>query len=412
MATDIPPPHTSTGDGNGGIAILFAGILAGVVLTGLAMVFLAESMSWDWKTLTGSESPNLIEAWRNLGLIALGVVGIGLATWRSILAHQQNQNAIAQRRISERGINVDRYQKGAQMLESDELSVRVAGIYGLRELAISDPEESYIIVQSLLCAFIREKSKIRAPRPAEDEAEGASKEPAAFEDLSPDALEALDATIALRKAIPGGRQLEAEAKWFPSLASANLSGARLYSADLSDAKLAETNLSDTILAETNLSGADLAEADLSGANLFGASLSGTDLFDANLSGADLSEADLFGAELFGANLSDAKLGGANLSGTFLFKANLSDANLSDADLSAANLFGASLSGTFLFNANLSGVNLSEVDLSTAELEDVLVDEQTVLTDIWAWADRPPVNMPPQIEAAITYRDPAERKDDD
>jgi hypothetical protein len=354
MATDIPPQNTSTGDGNGGIAILFAGILAGVVLTGLAMVFLMDSMSWDWKTLTGSESPNLVEAWRNIGFIALGIVGVGLATWRSILAHQQNQNAIAQRRISERGMNVERYQKGAQMLESDELSVRIAGIYGLRELAISDPKESYIIVQSLLFAFIREKSRARKPRPLEtdDQAEDAAEESTIYEDLSLDILEALDATKALRKAVHDARHLEKEAQWRPSLASANLSGARLVGATLPGANLIQTNLS--------------------GAILFDANLSGAILFDANLPGANLSFPDLSRAVLAGANLSGATLHCANLSGTYLRHANLSGANFSAAKLS----------------------------------------KHTDLTGIWAWADRPPRNMPPEIEAAITYRDPAERKDDD
>ena len=393
MASEPAPNKPGTNTNERAIALVFAGILAGVVIMAFALAFLLDSLSWDWKVLTGSEKPNLIEAWRNLGLIALGVVGVGLATWRSILAHQQNKNAIAQRLISERGMNVDRYQKGAQMLESEELSVRIAGIYGLRELAISDPKESYIIVQSLLFAFIREKSKARAPRPAssDDEAEAEAGTRTAHEDLGPDVSEALDATTALRKAIPDAHHLEKEAQWCPNLAAANLSGANLDKASLSNANLDDGNLSRASLFRANLAGANLIAANMSHARLLGAELPGTVLFLANLSGTEFVRANLSGTDLLH----------ANLSGAVLFRANLSGAMLEGADLSDANLDKANLSGADLGSANLSGANFSGS----------VLDEHTNLTGIWAWADRPPKNQPPEIEAAITYRDPAKRKED-
>ena len=392
MASEPAPNKPGTNTNERAIALVFVGILAGVVIMAFALAFLLDSLSWDWERLTGSQSPNLIEAWRNIGLIALGIVGVGLATWRSILAHQQNQNAVAQRRISERGMNVDRYQKGAQMLESEELSVRIAGIYGLRELAISDPKESYIIVQSLLFAFIREKSKSRAPRPAvaDDQAAGAADGHTHFEDLGPDVHEALDATKALRKAIPDAHQLEAEAEWLPNLAGANLSSARLSDANLSGANLIGADLSGAHFGSADLSGANLGYANLTGAKLFHANLSDVNLFEANLSDVNLFEANLSGASLFNANLSRAKLYYANLSGT----------SLGEADLSGAKLGFANLAG-----AHLGGADLSDADFDESEL-----DEHTDLDGIWAWADIPPKNMPPEIEAAIIYRDPSERED--
>ena len=372
MASEPAPNKPGTNTNERAIALVFAGILAGVVIMAFALAFLLDSLSWDWERLTGSESPNLIEAWRNLGLIALGVVGVGLATWRSILAHQQNKNAIAQRLISERGMNVDRYQKGAQMLESEELSVRIAGIYGLRELAISDPKESYIIVQSLLFAFIREKSKARAPRPASsnDEAEAEGGTRTTFEDLGPDVYEALGATTVLRKAIPDAHHLEKEAQWSPSLASANLSGAKL--------------------SDANLSGANLT-----GANLTHASLHRANLSEANLVAADLSHAWLVHTKLSGAHLVVAKLFHARLIGTELF---------------GTTLFEADLSGAVLVKVNLSGANVKEANFSSTIFDDNELDELTNLTGIWAWADTPPKIMPPEIEAAIIYRDPSERED--
>jgi uncharacterized protein YjbI with pentapeptide repeats len=381
MAEDIPPPHTPDPPVRDASLktpeALVWGAFLGIAAVGLVTLAASGAEIWTRDYWGGNRS----EILRNIGLLVLAVPALWLA-WRRTntasrqadIANENKETANRQQRVAERGMNVERYQKGAQMLESDELSVRIAGIYGLRELAISDPEESYIIVQSLLFAFIREKSKTRKIKQpeAEDETEGTATEPATFEDLSPDVQEALAAAIALRQAIPNARHLEAEAQWSPNLARANLFSAILDGANLSDANLKHANLSNAKLARASLSKADLDFANLSNANL--------DF--ANLSGAKLSKA----------NLSNAYLADANLSGAYLSKADLSGAYLSEADLSCANLNGA--------------------NLSTADLEDVLVDERTDLTGIWARKDRPPRNMPPEIAAAITYRDPAERKDDD
>ncbi|MHC5655998.1 pentapeptide repeat-containing protein [Stappia sp. ICDLI1TA098] len=414
MAEDTPPTHAPEPPARDTSlkapeALVWGGFL-GIAAVGLVALATSGAEIWTRDYWGGNRS----EILRNLGLLTLAVPALWLAWRRTNTASRQAETANRQQRVAERGLNVDRYQKGALMLESKELSVRIAGIYGLRELAISDPEESYIIVQSLLFAFIREKSRERALKQPEaaDEAEGAAEEHKASENLGPDVQEALTAATALPKAIPGGRQLEAEAKWSPSLASANLSGVRLVGATLPGANLAQTNLSDAFLAKINLSGADLYGANLSGARLFNANLSRARLARANLSDAGLDGANLSGARLAWANLSDAGLAETNLSGARLRRANLSGADLYRANLSGARLRRANLSGADLAEANLSGADLAEANLSTADLEDVLIDEHTKLTAIWAWTDRPPKNMPPEIETAIKYRDPAERKDDD
>lgn len=322
MASEPASNKPGTNTYERAIALVFAGILAGVVIMAFALAFLLDSLSWDWERLTGSESPNLIEAWRNLGLIALGVVGVGLATWRSILAHQQNQNAIAQRRISERGMNVDRYQKGAQMLESEELSVRIAGIYGLRELAISDPKESYIIVQSLLFAFIREKSKSRAGKPItpNENFDGAGYRLTFYEDLSPDVYEALGATTALRKAIPDAHRLEREAQWLPDLRSANLADAELARTDLSYADLSNAILIGANLSRAILISAVFGDAKLNQAKLDLANMTGGILYRADLRGADLWQCNVTGADFWRVTI-DAK---TNLDGIWAWSPRVPD----------------------------------------------------------------------------------------
>jgi hypothetical protein len=354
MVKDTVPGSRRPPNANGGIGLVFAGLLAGMVVTAFSIVFIVESLSWDWQRLTGSEAPNLIEAWRNIGLIALGAVGLGVATWRSIIAHRQNQNAVEQRRISERGLNVDRYQKGALMLESPELSVRIAGIYGLRELAMSDPDESYILVQSLLFAFVREKSKSRAlKQPVSSEiAENADGTDSIFEEPAADLNEALRVAQALRTMVPAAGQLEDTVAWLPDLTDANLSGPEIYITNLSNASLGESNLSGVVLINSRLSG----------------------------------------SFCLGTNFSSAQFVRADFSGSFLYKADLSSVNIVYADIRDANLS----------YANISGANI----------EDVGTNVHTEFFRIWAWADRPPRNMPPEIEAAIIYLDPTERKDGD
>lgn len=372
MASEPASNKPGTNTNERAIALVFAGLLAGVVIMAFALAFLLDSLSWDWERLTGSERPNLIEAWRNLGLIALGVVGVGLATWRSILAHQQNKNAIAQRLISERGMNVDRYQKGAQMLESEELSVRIAGIYGLRELAISDPEESYIIVQSLLFAFVREKSKPPAPEISHDVPDSNTTiTPTSHQLLSADVVEALTAAMTVRAALPNASKLEGNANWRPNLKGADLSRAEHSSLDLPRSDLSKTNLA------------------------------GMSIFQANLSEANLYSADLSESFFISADFKNA----------ILFDANLSEAYFSRSNLSGASLAYAKLVNTGLVSADLTGADLSRANLSLADLRDLEIDENTELDGIWAWEGQPPQNMPPEIADAIIYRDPAESDDD-
>ncbi len=155
--------------------------------------------------------------------------------------------------------------------------------------------------------------------------------------------------------------------------------ANLSSANLSDANLRSANLSDANLFKANLSGVKLRSANLSDANLRSANLSDAKLRSANLSGADLRSADLIDANLNRANLSDADLFKANLSDADLFKANLSDADLSRADLRGADLIDA---------------NLSDADFDDATFSD------TTFTNAWAWADKPPRNLPATIQIQL------------
>ena len=97
---------------------------------------------WEW--LNGPNSATV----RNIGLLAVGVIAILLAFWRSNVAERQAETAQA-------GLLNERYQKGAEMLGSGVLSVRLGGIYALKRLAEEHPKEFHIQIIELFCAFVR-----------------------------------------------------------------------------------------------------------------------------------------------------------------------------------------------------------------------------------------------------------------
>lgn len=341
---------------------------------------------------------NLFEDLRNIGLVLLGLIGLPLAVWRSYLALQAHG-------LSEKGLIIDRYQQGAQMLESKELSVRLSGIYALKELVKSDPAETYIMVLDLLFDFVRERSKGREPNFRKVTRENPDPDYGPF---PPDIQKALEIASWLRKNIRNSIRLEDRETWSADLSGANLSGATLVYANLFGANLVFTNLSGAAIWETNLSRANLADANLSDAFLEEANLSDAHLSGANLSGAVLSEANFSGATLGLADLSGADLNQANLSGAQLLGTNLSGAQLKGANLSTAVLRNAILSGADLREANLFGARLDNANLSNAGLDGIETNQETRISDAWAFEDVPPRDAPTDILAALHFRKQDER----
>ena len=232
-------------------------------------------LSWRyWGELHGNEEA-LSTTVRNVGLVIGGVVAILLAVWRSMVVERQADTARRQSETAERGLLNERYQKGAEMLGSKVLPVRLGGIYALQRLAEEHREEYHIQIMRLFCAFVR--------NPTEDSEEKAEQ----VGQSDPEAIPTLRADIqAVMEAI-GYRSeesivLEKKDGFRLNLGEANLSGLWLI-----DGK---TDLSGAILWKADLSNARFLAANLSYAIFWKANLSNTILLAANLSGANLSEA--------------------------------------------------------------------------------------------------------------------------
>jgi uncharacterized protein YjbI with pentapeptide repeats len=205
----------------------------------------------------------------------------------------------------------DRYSRALEQIGSDNLDVRIGGIYALEGIALNSPRNHPTAIE-VLTAFVREHSRI--PN------DGTRPERRPF----PDVQTALT--------VVGRRNKEHDIR------ALDLTGAYLTCVDLRGVDLRGGDLTGADLTEANLTEANLTEANLTGARLIRANLTRARLTDARLSSADLSSADLTGADLFGANL---------------FRADLTGASLIRADLTRANLPGADLTGAEFLFANLT-----------------------------------------------------------
>ena len=93
-----------------------------------------------------------LESWstiiRNFGL----VIAAGIALW---FAKQRIMVADRQAKIAQLGLLNERYQKGAEMLASGDLTGHIGGIYALAGLAREHPGDYHTKIMRLLCAFVR-----------------------------------------------------------------------------------------------------------------------------------------------------------------------------------------------------------------------------------------------------------------
>ena len=304
-------------------------VVVTVIVVVLSIVF------WDWLSVGESGSTTI----RNLGLVLAAVVALPLAIWRSRVAQLQAETA--QRELSNR-----LYQQGTEMLGSEDLSVRLDGIYTLERLAKDEPEQYHIQVMSRFCVFARHPSKDSEAEVKSDKED----ERQLREDVQ---------TVMTAICVCHATQLDLE---HSAQFLLNLRGAIL---------------SRVVLQEANLSNARLGNADLSGARLSSADLSESWLVDANLSGALLGGANLSSAIALDANLFDASLIQGNLSGALLNGSNLSGARFLGANLSGASLSGAVLSGADFSNLLISGSDGEDEMLATrvtqAQLDEARAD---------------------------------------
>ena len=317
-------------------------VIAGLILSALGMYF-----GWDWLRSGATEKEPNSTTIRNAGIVIAGIFALVFALWRGLVAERQAAASQRQAETSQQGLLNERYQKGAEMLGSKVLAVRLGGIYALQRLAEEHPEQYHLQIIELLCAFVRNPTGDKdGPVLRHDEAG----DPA--HGLRED-VQAIMRAIGNRSDV--GIALEESDRNF-----------HLY--------LPSVNIERGLLSELNLAGALLHESNLFGAHLIGTNFSDAYLESANFSRAHLIGANLSSASLIGANFSDSVLDSANLSKAIfrsadLLNAGFADTNLTDADLVDANLTGAS----FIRDRGIGGRLNPATGLTQAQLDEARSD---------------------------------------
>lgn len=347
---------------------------------------------WDW--LAGNESGSATV--RNIGLVIAGSMAIPLAIWRAVVADKQASSAQSQTTIAQQGLLNERYQKGAEMLGSKVLSVRLGGIYALQRLAEECPKQYHVQIMWLFCAFVRLPTW--DPSLKSEREENRKGDILGIRQDVEAVMEAIcsrpESRIALERDVNFRLDLRGADLHGAQLLDANLSGALFHHSNLSGANLANTDLTDSFLSHADLSQAQFYNVNFSRTRLWFADLSGAMLQDADLHGVDFSSAILHGTNFTRANLSRANFQYATATGAWFEYANLSGATFLRADLTGALLMAAELNGAHfldadLTNANFAGANLSGVKFSEGGPQTAKGLTQAQLDQAWADLNNPP-----------------------
>jgi hypothetical protein len=214
-----------------------------------------------------------------------------LATWRQVQLTRHQLDILREGQITER------FTRAIEQLGSDNLDVRLGGIYALERIASSSEVDRGPILE-VLTAYVRGHS----PWPTAGWEYGAATPPE-----------------------PDDRQLASLQFRKPDVAAVmSILGRRKVTADDDALLLARVDLRRAYLRRANLERANLRNATLRGVQGRNARLRDTVLKQSDLTRALLQGADLRGAELQRADLSGADLTGADLRAAALDKAVLQD----------------------------------------------------------------------------------------
>ena len=87
---------------------------------------------------------------RNVALVWGGLIGLGLAVWRSSVAARQAETARQRIALEQEAMLRDRFQSAATMLGHNAVSVRIGGIQALFYLAVQNHEAYFSPVWHIL----------------------------------------------------------------------------------------------------------------------------------------------------------------------------------------------------------------------------------------------------------------------
>ena len=243
-----------------------------LVIWGLLVVLAAAGL-WlkapDWLTQNESGSATI----RNLVLGIATLIALPLGIWRSMVAERQADATQRQSQTASVSLLNERYQKGAEMLGSDVLSVRLGGIFALSSLAEEHPGQYHVQIMRLLCSFVRHPPA-SSPTDFEVEPIFVSGEPHEISGaVRADCQAAMKAVLGRNERL---RTLELDSNFRLDFRGANLHQLRWH--DFEIVNLAEADLSYANLESVDFAAWELihdACIDFSGVSVMGTNLSNT-----------------------------------------------------------------------------------------------------------------------------------------
>ena len=229
-------------------------------------------VGWDWLRCGTEESRGTTI--RNAFLIIGGLDALLLAIWRSRVSERQTQvaneqarTALRQSDTAHRSLLNERFQKGAEMLGSSVVAVRLGGIYALQGLAEQHPEQYHVPVMQQLCSFVRYPTEVEGQPtvgPSEVGGLGGLEIEVVREDIQ-------SAIHSIASCHTRNLQFETQHNYWIDLHGAELRGVNLSNKDLSRApecdKAAPFDYAMIGTMHTNLRGVKLHNAYLARTNL-------------------------------------------------------------------------------------------------------------------------------------------------
>jgi uncharacterized protein YjbI with pentapeptide repeats len=334
-----------------------AWVLGGIAAATLGLMFFVLPVRMV-PPRTGLGDEQLLKARHDVRTSCIQVVGGAvllaglLFTNRTLSLNQKSQV------LTEQGQITDRFTHAIDELGSENVDIRLGGIYALEGIARDSKGEQGPVME-VLTAFVREHSPA-GPTAADPKGTAFTSAP-----MTQD-VRAILSVVARRilRYDPVG--------YHPDFSGSNLNGADLIGAELNGANFSGSTMSNATFENANLSHANLGGTYLAHLVANGTDLRGSSLGTSNLVAAVFTRTNLSGAKLGGADLQDSTITLVNLAGANLWQADLRDAVIIRVNFDGTDFGGITIDDPFVNNpheyegADLNGAVLDGNDLRRAK----------------------------------------------
>lgn len=328
------------------------------------------------------DSKNAFRSTLAQGIGGLLLFGTAYISWRTL--RSQNEKQVA-----------ERFSKGVEQLGSENIHVRLGGIFTLEQIANDSGETYYRQVVECLTSFLRERAPYVPLMPTHKESSEQVQEQGGIDkielvlrgvpELRTDIQAAIFVLSRRKYSYGSGEEFRLDLRAtdlhhieFPPHSNFDgclFTGGNLNSSILSAVSLRHADLSYARLEQVTAEEAILNNAKLESAKMHLANLNRSRIHKASLRGADMSRVIAVDANLTNADLSNANLSKARLERSILDSAMMVETNLTNTDLTACSIAGAKVLSDLSACKGLTGRQLRMAMIDNSVIEHGLNDQQ-------------------------------------